>query len=309
MKIYKILFSVLFVIFSLIGKSQQIQHYSQYFLNDYAMNTAVAGLSPYYQARINNRYQWVGIVDAPKTFVLSLYGPDRKRDIGYGGYVFSDVTGPTSRTGVYGSYSYILTIKGTKKLSMSLSAGLLQYKIDGSKITLHDEGDPSLGEGIYSTYLPDANFSAYFKDINYFAGFSAYQLMNNKFKFSELDQLGINRVRTHFFLFGGYTFKINDDFNVEPSVVLKFMYPVPLQADISVRGFYKEKVWLGVSFRTMDAVAFMVGYEHDDQLLFGYSYDLSVSNIKPYNSGTHELMLGYRFSKIKRSDFHAKIDI
>lgn len=295
--------------FSQYGESQQIQHYSQYFLNDYAMNSAVAGLEPYYQARINNRYQWIGIVDAPRTFVLSLYGPDRKRELGYGGYVFSDVTGPTSRTGLYGSYSYIMTIKGTKKLSLSLSAGLLQYKIDGSKIVLHDEGDPSLGDGIYSTYLPDANFSVYFKDIKYFAGLSAYQLMNNSFKFKELDQLGINRVRTHFFLFGGYYFEINNDFSVEPSVVLKFMYPTPLQADISVRGFYQKKVWLGASFRTMDAVSFMIGYEHDKQLLFGYSYDMSVSNIRPYNTGTHELMLGYKFSKIKRSDFHSKIDL
>ena len=154
MKILKILFSILFVVSDFLGKSQQIQHYSQYFLNDYAMNSAIAGLEPYYQARVNNRYQWVGIVDAPKTFVLSLYGPDRKRDLGYGGYVFSDVTGPTSRTGLYGSYSYIMTIKGTKKLSMSLSAGLLQYKIDGSKITLHDEGDPSLGDAIYLAAIP-----------------------------------------------------------------------------------------------------------------------------------------------------------
>ena len=309
MRFLKIFISILILFPVLQGQSQQIQHYSQYLLNEYAMNSAVAGLSPYYQARVNNRYQWVGIVDAPRTFVLSLYGPDRKRDLGYGGYVFSDVTGPTTRTGLYGSYTYIMRVKGNKKLSFSLSAGLLQYKIDGSKIILHDEGDPSLGDGIYSTYLPDANFSVYFKDIHYFAGLSAYQLMNNKFKFKTLEQLGINRVRTHFFLFGGYFFEINDDFEVEPSVVLKFMYPVPLQVDISVRTYYQKKVWLGVSFRTMDAMSFMIGYEHEKQLLFGYSYDLSVSNIKPYNSGTHELMLGYKFSKIKRSDFHSKIDI
>lgn len=309
MRIKKIIYCFLLVFAASVVNGQQIQHYSQYYLNEYAMNTAVAGLDPYYQARVNNRYQWTGIIDAPKTFVLSLYGPDRKRDLGYGGYVFSDVTGPTSRTGLYGSYSYIMTIKGTKKLSMSLSAGLLQYKIDGSKITLHDEGDPSLGDGVYSTYLPDANFSAYFKDINYFAGLSAYQLMNNKFKFSRLEQLGINRVRTHFFLFGGYNFEINSDFDIEPSAILKFMWPSPIQADISVRGFYKKMVWLGASFRTMDAVAFMIGYEHDKQLVFGYSYDLSVSNIRSYNSGTHELMLGYKFSKIKRSAFHSKIDL
>lgn len=309
MNALKILFSILFVASGFLGKSQQIQHYSQYFLNSYTINSAVAGLEPYYQARINNRYQWVGIVDAPKTFVLSLYGPHRKRDLGYGGYVFSDVTGPTSRTGLYGSYSYIMTIGGIRKLSMSLSAGLLQYKIDGSKITLHDECDPSLGNAIYSTYLPDANFSVYFKDIKYFVGLSAYQLMNNKFKFKELEQLGINRIRTHFFLLGGYIFEINNDFDIEPSVILKFMYPTPLQADISIREFYKKKAWLGVSFRTMDALSFMIGYEYDKQLLFGYSYDLSISNIKPYNSGTHELMLGYKFSKIKRSNTRAKIDL
>ncbi len=292
--------------------AQQLQHYTQYMFNEYVINPANAGFEGYYQARINNRIQWVGITDAPRTFVLSLYGPDRKRNVGYGGYVYNDVVGPTSRVGVYGSYTYLLKIDGVTpndKLGMGLSLGLQQYKIDGSKITLHDEGDPSLGNQVYSAYVPDANFGLMYKSADFYAGLSFFQLMNNAIKFKDLDNIGVNRVRTHFFFEGGYFYEINDNFMLAPSILLKFMWPVPLQADITLRGFYQKKAWAGISFRTMDAVSFMIGYEYNKQIMFGYSFDLSVSHIAKYNSGTHEVMIGYKFSKIKSSESALKIEL
>ena len=96
--------------------------------------------------------------------------------------------------------------------------------------------------------------------------------------------------------------------------MFKDVYPVPLHFDVAARVIYKEIVWIGASFRsgfvsqTMDAVNVLIGYNHEDQLLFGYSYDITLSNIKHYSSGTHELMIGFRFNKIKRSTSRAKIN-
>lgn len=292
--------------------AQQLQHYTQYMFNEYVINPANAGFEGYYQARINNRIQWVGITDAPRTFVLSLYGPDRKRNVGYGGYVYNDVVGPTSRVGVYGSYTYLLKIDGVTpndKLGMGLSLGLQQYKIDGSKITLHDEGDPSLGNQVYSAYVPDANFGLMYKSADFYAGLSFFQLMNNAIKFKDLDNIGVNRVRTHFFFEGGYFYEINDNFMLAPSILLKYMWPVPIQADITLRLIIQKKGWFGISYRTMDAISFMFGYEYNKQIMFGYSFDLSVTHIARYNSGTHEVMIGYKFSKIKRNDSVLKIEL
>lgn len=278
--------------------SQQLPQYTQYMFNEYIINPAVAGKEDFYQAKANYRYQWAGITDAPRTYILSLYGPHKTKDMGFGGFVFNDVTGPTSRTGVSGSYSYIMKLSEEIKLSLSLAAGLLQYKIDGTKINMLDIQDPSIQSSVYSVMVPDATFGAYMWAKNYFFGLSAHQLLNNKLNLYDEDK-GLNRIKNHFFAYGGYKYDINDDFQLEPSLLLKIMMPVNPQLDFTVKAQYKKAVWLGMSFRTGDAVGVMAGYNYKDQIMLGYSYDISTSSIRKYNSGSHEIMVIARFNKIK----------
>ena len=40
-------------------------------INDYAMNPAIGGSDNYFEGVSNNRYQWIGITDAPRTYILS----------------------------------------------------------------------------------------------------------------------------------------------------------------------------------------------------------------------------------------------
>ncbi len=291
-----------------IAFSQQLPLYSQYMFNDYVFNPAVAGTKDYYLAKSNNRYQWVGINDAPRTYILSVYGPHKTKDMGFGGFVFNDVTGPTSRTGLYGSYAYNVRIKDDIRFSSGLSLGILQYKIDGSKIILHDAGDQALSDGMYVDYMPDANLGLYIYSKKYSFGIAANQLFNNNIKFKEVDQLGINKIKSHIMLNGSYLFDINDDFEAEPSLMLKFVSPAPIQFDLNARVIYKKMVWLGFSWRTKDAFSIMVGYNFKEQLMFGYSYDITTTTLKNYSSGTHELMLGVRFNKIKQDRWRAKIE-
>jgi type IX secretion system PorP/SprF family membrane protein len=304
----KVVYIVIFLLLGNLTFSQQVPLYSQYMLNDYVFNPAIAGTKDYYQVKSNNRYQWVGITDAPRTYTLSVCGPHRNRDMGFGGYIFNDVTGPTSRTGIYGTYAYNVRIKDDLRFSSGLSIGMLQYKIDGSKIILHDAGDQTLSDGLYVDYLPDANVGLYIYSSKYSFGISANQLFNNNIKFNEVEQLGINTIKSHFMANGAYLFDISSDFQVEPSLMLKFVSPAPIQADINARVIYKEMVWLGFSWRTKDALAVMIGYNYQDQLMFGYSYDITTTTLRKYSSGTHELMIGVRFNKIKQSKWRAKIE-
>lgn len=287
---------------------QQTPMYTQYMLNDFAYNPSIAGTKEYYQAKSNNRYQWIGITDAPRTYILSVYGPHRRLDMGFGGMVFNDVTGPTSRLGVYGAYAYNVRIKNDLRFSSGLSLGLLQYKVDGSKITLHDEGDPSLGNNMYVDYLPDASMGVYLYATKYSLGISVAQLFSSNVKFKELEQLGINKLKRHMMLHGSYVIDINDDFSVEPMLMLKFVAPAPVQVDINTRVVYRNMLWLGFGYRTKDAASVLIGYNYQDQLIFGYSYDITFTDLRKYSSGTHELMIGARFNKIKQSKWRAKID-
>jgi len=307
MKTKYILLSLILLLNGLYSIAQQVPHYSQFWFNDFVISPAFAGTKPYYQAKSNNRYQWVGVNDAPKTFILSAFGPEKKKDMGYGAQLFSDVTGPTSRLGFYGSYAYNLKLKDDIRLSMGLSLGLLQYKIDGSQITLHDDNDQSLGNEVYAEFLPDADFAVLVYGENWHGGLVAKQLFNNKLKFDDIDALGINTLKTHFFAHGAYRHDISEDWAVEPYALLKFLSPAPLQLDLGVRGIWKKMAWLGISWRSADAIAVMIGYEYEEQISFGYSYDITTSNLKTASSGTHEVMIGFKFSKIKQNTEESKL--
>ncbi len=280
-------------------QSQQLPHFTQFMFNDYVLNPAVSGTKDYYQVRLNSRFQWAGIVDAPQTFSLSLNGPHKTRPMGFGGYLYNDVTGPTSRTGLYGTYAYNVAIRGEVRLSMGLSFGIMQNKIDGTEITLHDPNDLAMQGGITSSIVPDASVGFYFYDPNWYAGFSAFQLFSNNLKVYD-EKNGLNKLKSHFYLLGGYRYDINDQFSIEPSLIIKAMSPVPIQIDLNAKVTYQEMVWLGFSYRSRDAASILLGYIHDKSYYFGYSYDISTSDIRSYNSGSHEIMIGIRFAAFRR---------
>ena len=69
-----------------------------------------------------------------------------------------------------------------------------------------------------------------------------------------------------------------------------------LQFDINIKRTYKQLVWLGVSYRTQEAVAIMMGFRKD-RILFGYAYDIAISDIRKYNVGTHEILFMFKFNR------------
>ena len=146
-KAYLIIIVVLFSGILTTTKGQQIPQYSQFMFNPYIINPAVAGTYNFFQARSNNRFQWVGIPDAPQTYGMSIYGPHAKKDMGFGGTIYNDITGPTSRLGLNGSYAYNIRLTDDIRLSGGLLLGLMQYKVDGSKLNFGDaniSNDPAL---------------------------------------------------------------------------------------------------------------------------------------------------------------------
>jgi type IX secretion system PorP/SprF family membrane protein len=265
-------------------------------LNDYVLNPAIAGSKDYFEAKSNHRFQWVGITDAPRTFILSMNGPFKFKNMGIGGYLFTDVTGPTNRTGAYASYAYHIQLNPAIKLSMGLFGGIMQYNLDATKLNLLDKGDPLVGKGVESVIIPDAGFGLYCYAEKYYMGISIPQLLQNKLKLGDTTQV-LGKLKSHYYLTAGYKFDATKDLVIEPSILLKAVVPVPLQFDISIKTIYQKMVWLGLSYRTYDAMSVLIGYHYKNQLTIGYSMDFTTSDLKSYSGGTHEIMLGIRFKK------------
>ena len=118
---------------------------------------------------------------------------------------------------------------------------------------------------------------------------SAPQLIGNKVQFFEDYDETDARLERHFFAYAGYRFKVNEDIIVEPSTFVRYVTPTPVQFEFSLRGIYKDQVWAGATYRMDDAVALAIGYTFQQNLMFGYSFDMTTSNIGKHSSGTHEL--------------------
>ena len=288
------------------GFSQQLPQYTQYMLNEMAINPAVSGKDDYADVRSNNRYQWVGVTDAPRTYMLTLHGPIKVKNMGIGMNLYTDIVGPTRRTGLNFSCAYHMKVKDDMFLSMGLSAGVLQWGIDGTKLILRDDGDQNLLSTYQTTYVPDFGAGLYFhkKDRFYF-GLSLPQIYQAPIKLYE--GAGKNsKIVNHFNLNGAYKFDLGDDFKIEPSFLVKYEIPTPPKIDVGMRVIYQEQIWLGGAYRHNDAFTALIGYFYKNYLMIGYSFDFTTTNIKKYSTGTHEIMLGIRFSRKQSATWEEK---
>jgi type IX secretion system PorP/SprF family membrane protein len=285
----RLLVILLVMVFQLPLIAQQLPQLTQYQFNDYVFNPAFAGSRPTFELRSAHRYQWVGIQDAPRTFMLS--GTSQVgANMGVGGYLFTDHVGPTRRTGVQFSYAYHLRLNDDLRLSLSLSGGLLQFLIDGSKIRLHDPGDPVMDQQLRGQTMADAKFGFLLYHDRFWFGATAPQLLRNRVQLLD-DRETLSRMEDHYYAMGGYRIDLADDWALEPSFLLKYVDPVPPKLDLTATVKYRNAVWLGLGYRTNDAWCAMVGYWLKETFQFGYSYDIITSNLRNYSTGTHEIML------------------
>ena len=100
----KILLLSFSIFFTGLLQAQQYPLFSNYLMNDYGFNPAVAGSRSYWDVKATYRTQWVGLDGAPETQLISFHGP--VKPIGLGGYFFNDTAGRLKRTGGTGTFSY-----------------------------------------------------------------------------------------------------------------------------------------------------------------------------------------------------------
>jgi len=296
-------FFVSFAFFLLfkVGSAQQLPVFTQYIFNKYVFNPAVTGTEDNFSATANYRYQWQGITDAPRTYILSLHGPHKFKNFGLGGALYTDVTGPTSKTGMYLSYAYHIKVADETKLSLGLSGGLMQYSVDGTKINLASPGDLTLANTLMTRIVPDFGFGAYLYNKKFFCGLSVPQFIQARLDFSDDGTQTLSNLTSHFYLNTGYTFQVNRDFSLEPSMMMRYVSPLIPQFDVAAKGIYKKNYFIGVMGRTQTGLSVLAGFQSTNgKFNFGYAYDVNTVGISAYSSGSHELMVKATFGKIKQ---------
>ena len=113
-----------------------------------------------------------------------------------------------------------------------------------------------------------------------------------------------NRLKPHFYGYGGYRFIMVNSFVIEPTVLMRMVPSAPLQMDFCARVIYDKTFWGGISarntFESFDDLSLIFGYIHERRLCVSIAYDFSFAKIRKYTAGTVELVLGYNFDEIRR---------
>lgn len=277
--------------------AQQLPINTNYVLNNYAYNPAVAGSKPNAVVNLNYRNQWVGFEDAPKTFMVSLHSPiGKQKKVAMGALISSDNTGLIGKTSGYLTFGYHVKLNKTYKLGLAASVGMVQYRIKLYDAKVADTGDDLLTGNILSNNVFDSNGGLYLYSDKLFFGISTYQYLGNKINWKDSQ----SSLSQHMYATIGYTFKASKNISIQPSALVKFNKPTPIQPEFSARMIYKNLFWIGGSYRTNESASALLGLTIKDKLSIGYSYDMLTSKIRTYTSGSHEIMVTFQFIKPKK---------
>ncbi|MCK5067808.1 MAG: type IX secretion system membrane protein PorP/SprF [Bacteroidales bacterium] len=293
--------------------AQQLPLYSQYVLNGFMVNPSMAGYDGYTSFNTTARQQWLGFSQAPRTYSASWQTRMLKRSyrvinrevksnnklrqstqgrVGLGAYLINDVNANVARTGASFTYAYHIFMNN-QQLSFGLAAKAFQYRINSERLTFGEDGDPVL-DGDFRTvaYSPDADFGVFFQDPNYFIGVSISNLLQTSVRVGG-SEIADFRTYRHYWIMGGYRFRLSDNFDLEPLTLLKSTENWNPQGDFTVKLYYTNLLWGGVSYRTNKSVILLLGVRVDN-LYFGYSFDWAFSEIGHFNYGSHEIILSVK---------------
>jgi len=288
---------LLLILLALPAFSQQRTLWSQHIFNDFVINPAIAGAKDYVPLHIAVRRQWMGIKDAPVSQAISGHG-NLGYNLGIGGLIINEVSGPSRRTGLDISLAYHLRLtQGSKHhgpakiLSFGMAASLSQFKIDVTKLTTYVPGDNGINDGYTNDLLPDMSLGMYYHDGNrYYAGFSVHNIVESKTDLYSIISDVTNPLERTYYLMGGYNWVASDMLTMQPSLLFRMIDATPIQFDFQYRFLYKNKHWFTLGYRHLDAVIVGAGFQVN-VFRFGYSYDVVLSAIRQHSSGSHEIAL------------------
>lgn len=290
----------LFVGFIAFVNAQQLPIYTNYFFNDYLINPAFTGNDRFSPVQVIYRNQWLGF-NGPSTFSAGGHTYFKYQNIGLGGMLFSDdMGGAISQRGVALNFSYRIELNDRSYLATGLAGVINQYAYDGSKVNAAVHTDQSLFSQ-QNQVNPDINFGlAYVLDEHIKIGVSANQLIEKRMNtWNEFTTGSDNRLVRQVNFTASYLADFYRGIELETYGIFRTTFNTPLQFDLGSRLLYKGMFYTGLAYRHLDAISFMAGYKNNN-FIVGYSYDFTTSEINKYSSGSHELVLSYRFKVVKK---------
>ncbi|MDE6006446.1 MAG: PorP/SprF family type IX secretion system membrane protein [Muribaculaceae bacterium] len=291
---------------SLQAAAQADAQFTQYWAIPTYYNPAAVGSSDFVRIRGGFKMQWVGISNAPRTFLGAVDMPvklGKKHRLGVGVLFNQESIGLFNNIGVNAQVCYKFNfLKGS--FSVGLQPGFYNSKFKGSDVYIpegddyHQPDDPDLPRNDVSGNAFDLSAGVRYAHKYFSVGISMLHILEPELIMdseggSDHETVEYSAVlpRQAYFTADGNIPLKNTLFSLQPSMLIRTDF-INFSAEVTMRATYNRFISFGLGYRYKEAISAMVAAEFKNFFL-GYAYDYPLSAINKASSGSHEIVAGY----------------
>jgi|GEM_PF-1569838 len=280
--------------------AQQMPLYTQTYFMRMLYNPALTAYNGGTNAYFYDREQWVAMPGHPSTRggmgEVSLWG-DRS---GVGVNVTDDVTSIINTINAQLYYAQKIKLAKDHLLSLGVSVGLMQTRLDYNNLVANDLTDPHLLGSARGGLAFDMNVGLAYQWKKLTINFAVEHAANSNVTIA--DQLKNTKYDMQRHYVGGVSYEFSfkkEKWNLEPSVMIKKGSGDPIQVDANIMANYKRFLYLGVGYRMDYGISAMAAVRIAKTVTLGYAYEYPMISHVNYGStgGTHEVIVGINFDK------------
>ncbi|MCB0516041.1 MAG: PorP/SprF family type IX secretion system membrane protein [Chitinophagales bacterium] len=303
--------SLLFLLSILPAQSQQLAQWSQSWFTIWQDNPAAMAQQNDARFTAGARFQWLGIDKSPYTQYVGFELPLPKIRSGAAVYMKNDRVGALRITNAKLALNKKFSF-GKQTLTAGVDAGIVQYALlsnqlitpDGLYEGVIDHQDALLASQTQQVMLAEIGVGLHWKNESGWQIGAALRPINaSQVKLGENSQ-SLLRTQMHAIVQTRYQWETRLPFDVDLFAVVVSDGAI-MQTQIGgVLVFDALQVGMalrGYSQQSLDAASAMLSWQVFDKLKLGYAYDLGISKLKNYNSGSHEVNLVYNLHILPNS--------
>jgi len=292
---------------SMTAVAQTDPQLTQYYEVPTVFNPAAIGRTDFLNIRGAGRLQWVGVDNAPTTYLLTADMPLKLLGKRFG----VGIAAQTESIGLYKTLSIDAQLgyklrKWGGEFTGALAIGMYDQSFKGSEVYIpegddyHQDTDEAIPRtDIHGTAL-DLGVGLWYAHKYWQAGVSCTHLTSPTITMGGDEgnsstgqtEYEFQARRTLYFMAMGNIPVRNTLFELMPSLLVKSDFTFTT-AEIMARARYNRFISFGVGYRWDDAVVATVAAEVKN-FYVGYSFDYSTGGIRSASSGSHEIVAGYR---------------
>ena len=306
-----LLFILLFCLTAAVAFGQQDRQNTQFMQYKLGYNPGYAG--SYESACITalHRSQWLGLDGAPEATILTFNMPLFNQKVGIGLNLERFSLGLFEQYNMDGVYSYRIRL-GQGSLGIGVQASV--RSIEGNfqqSVAIEDPGlDESISMVQENKFLFNFGSGIYYHSPKFYFGISIPRFLKNNIDFAEEGNV-ISREVNHFYMMTGYSIDLGEKTRMRPQVLVRYVDNAPIDADANLNFIFNNRYIIGATYRlggdqkngVGESIDLLVSAQLTNNLTFGVSYDITLSELKEYSNGSIEVALQYCFGKSEGSEY------